>query len=195
MSAMFVKISAAVLVLFLGTAGLAVHHGGLLIVDVQEKGQDGKRIYLPLPLLLATLSLNFVPQEKFERMRAELAPWRGLILSAAETLQDCPDGTYVEIEEAEESFLLVKRGNRLVVDVDAPDARVHVEVSIRGLVKVLAKVLDSRAPSSSRPGEKGLDRPPKIVPFTGLLLQPRLVLQGFQERGRGGKIQNFLGKP
>ncbi len=121
-------------------AGAAFISVGTVYVSVQEKGSDGFNITIPLPVNLASIALSFIPEEDLEEIRAEIGPWMPVIEVVLAELARCPDGPLVEVENARETVTIVKRGGKLVIDVDTRDETVHVSVPIRGVEKLVRQL-------------------------------------------------------
>jgi hypothetical protein len=121
-------------------AGAAVISAGTVYVSVEEKGADGFSISIPLPVNLASAALSFIPEEELEDIRAEIGPWMPVVEVVLEELARCPDGTLVEVEDDRETVSIVKRGGKLVIDVDNRHDRVHVSVPIRGVEKLVRQL-------------------------------------------------------
>ncbi len=121
-------------------AGAAFISAGTVYVSVQEKGSDGFSISIPIPVNLASTALSFIPEEELEGIRAEIGPWMPVIEVVLAELARCPDGPLVEVENAHETVTIVKRGGKLVIDVDTRDETVHVSVPIRGVEKLVRQL-------------------------------------------------------
>ncbi len=121
-------------------AGAAFISAGTVYISVQEKGSDGFNITIPVPVNLASTALSFIPEEDLEEIRAEIGPWMPVIEIVLEELARCPDGPLVEVENAHETVTIVKRGGKLVIDVDTRDETVHVSVPIRGVEKLVRQL-------------------------------------------------------
>jgi hypothetical protein len=110
------------------TAGV-VAATGVVVVDVQEKGKDGKHIVVPVPLLAARVAAAFVPADKARvPMEAEAVRHLPLARSAVEALAAAPDGEFVRVEEPGTTVLISKVGDRLEIRVSDDGDRVAVNV-------------------------------------------------------------------
>ncbi len=121
-------------------AGAAFISAGTVYISVQEKGSDRFNITIPVPVNLASAALSFIPEENLEEIRAEIGPWMPVIEIVLEELARCPDAPLVEVENAHETVTIVKRGGKLVIDVDTRDETVHVSVPIRGVAKLVRQL-------------------------------------------------------
>lgn len=121
-------------------AGAAFISAGTVYVSVQQKGSDGLSISLPVPVNLASTALTFIPEGELREIRAEIGPWMPVIQAVLTELARCPDGPLVEVENDRETVTIVKRGGKLVIDVDTRDETVHVSVPIRGVQKLVRQL-------------------------------------------------------
>ncbi len=121
-------------------AGAAFISAGTVYVSVQEKGSDGFSISIPIPVNLASTALSFIPEDALEEIRAEIGPWMPVVEVVLAELARCPDGPLVEVENAHETVTIVKRGGKLVIDVDTRDETVHLSVPIRGVQKLVRQL-------------------------------------------------------
>ena len=110
---------------------------GVVLVDVQE--EDGMHIVIPVPILLAQAALSFAPNEAKYVEAPEFAPYMELADSVLEELQYVEDFTMVEIEDGDDSVMIRKVGDELLVDVSSRGGeQVLCRVPIKGAARVLA---------------------------------------------------------
>lgn len=121
-------------------AGAAFISAGTVYVSVQEKGPDGFSISIPVPVNLASTALSFIPEEELEDIRAEIGPWMPVVEVVLEELARCPDGPLVEVESDRETVTIVKRGGKIIIDVDNRHDKVHLSVPIRGVEKLVRQL-------------------------------------------------------
>lgn len=139
----FTALGLAVLMTFLGTGvalAATVAATGIVTVQVEERGPEGVRLLVPVPAALLDLGLGVatlaVPADELRQLRAEAAPFQPAIEAIARGIEECPDATLVEVVTDRESVRVTKRGNTLVIDVDAEDAEVRVALPARTLTRV-----------------------------------------------------------
>ncbi len=120
-----------------GTAYLVV--GGIAVCEVETPEVS---LTIPVPTQLADAGLllarfNLPRDSEWSEMRDEIAPFMPAIRSALNALASVKDGTtLVSVETEDETVLIAKRGGRFHVDVDAPDATVHVSVPARSMKRI-----------------------------------------------------------
>ncbi|HVS16783.1 MAG TPA: hypothetical protein VMV46_22960 [Thermoanaerobaculia bacterium] len=119
------------------TAGYVVS-GGVASVAVDTPDVDLK---IPVPLRLVDLGLGVarlagVDQEIAEA-RAQLEPVRPILRDLAHEIGRIPEGKLVTVETETEWVSIEQRGGRFHVEVEAPDARVHVSVPRRAASRLL----------------------------------------------------------
>lgn len=126
--------------------GVALYSGGAVKVSVDEKRVNGSHIHVALPALVLPLGLKLVPDRQLQKVPAELRRWLPVIRAAAEELERCPDGPFVEVDNPREKVSIVKRGDSLVIDVDSSRETVHVSVPLKTIL-ALARELEAAGPT------------------------------------------------
>lgn len=121
-------------------AGAAFISAGTVYVSVHQKNADGINLSLPVPVNLAHIALSLIPDEELADVRAELDPWMPVINIVMSELADCPDGVLVQVEDGDETVSIVKRGRKLVIDIDTRDESVHVSIPIRGVARLIDRL-------------------------------------------------------
>lgn len=138
---MIVKIAVGFLATILGlfsACTVVVLNAGVGSVSLKN---EEITLWLPLPMVLAEAGVWFLPSEDLEDVRRELAPVKELVLAGMAELQGCPDAILVEVKTSEETVLIQKEGNDLIVDVDSlSGGEVHLELPIRSLERILRSV-------------------------------------------------------
>ena len=108
-----------------------------------------------MPVNLAHIALSLIPDEELADVRAELEPWMPVIEVVMAELADCPDGVLVEVEDGDETVSIVKRGRKLVIDIDTRDESVHVSIPIRGVARLIDLSPDVLCPAHGSPALTG----------------------------------------
>ncbi len=144
-SATFVRVFALMIAMIV-LAGFVVYSAGAVTVYVHEKKADGHRILLPVPALLVSFGLRFVPDQDLRKASAELRPWLPAIKAASEELARCPDGPLVEVVNPTERVLIFKRGESLMIDVDSETDAVHLSMPVKLVTSVVGRLETARAP-------------------------------------------------
>ncbi len=112
-----------------------------LIVDVRTPQPEAIHITAPLPLFLADIAVAFIPDDAIQHMviPEEVRDQRDLVMDALAGLIDAPDGTLVEIATPDERVNIEKKGQKLIIDVNAEDTVVHCSIPLTGIHKSLEK--------------------------------------------------------
>ena len=131
----FLAISSALL----SAAGLAVYQAGIAIVKVQDADVN---LFIPVPLAAADVALVFLPQEQKQEISQQIAPHKELIRAALQELGDCPDVLLVEVVDHDETVMVSKDGENLIVDVNNPDEKVYVKVPVYGVTRLVNRLMD-----------------------------------------------------
>jgi hypothetical protein len=132
------SMSAATLVsgaVFLATGGVAVCRVATPEVNLT----------IPVPTHLIDVALvaaRFgMPDHELAQMRREVEPWIPMIEAGTRELAVLPDGTVlVAVETSEVTVLVERRGGRFRVDVDSPDADVHVSLPARSFKRIASQL-------------------------------------------------------
>ncbi|MEM7481043.1 MAG: hypothetical protein AAF481_07690 [Acidobacteriota bacterium] len=133
-------------VLLVGTVGAtslavaAVVHSDKVAVSVQEDGGDSFSFVIPAALVGVGMSTatHFMPEEARQELRAEIGPYSDDIRSLASEFADLPDNaTLVTVRDGNDRVRVRTENGAMVIDVEEPGTRVHVEVPMGLVVKAL----------------------------------------------------------
>jgi hypothetical protein len=81
-----------------------------------------------------------LPRSLFAETEAE--QWRPLVRQLADEIGTMPEGELVRVTTGREEVVIAQRGGRFRIDVDAPDAEVHVSMPRRAAARLLDKIAD-----------------------------------------------------
>lgn len=112
-----------------------------MVVDVHTTGPDAVNLKLPVPLPLIRTAVAFVPSDSLPPIDIppEVKENRETILQALRELRDAPDTTLVRVRSDDANVVIEKKDKSLAIDVQAPDATVHCQVPLDGIVEALEK--------------------------------------------------------
>jgi hypothetical protein len=155
------KIAAVLVMAFVVTmatgavaAGAYLYSGGVASVRVDTPDVD---LSLPVPLRLVDLGLglagtaaatsgdDFASRLELPRSifaEGEVEEWRPIVRQLADELGSMPEGELLRVTTGREEVRIAQRGGRFRIDVDAPDAEVHVSLPRRAAARILDKVAD-----------------------------------------------------
>lgn len=130
------RLAAAALIALFAAAGAAAADELWLHVAVDE-GPEGARVRVNLPLTMAETAIGMIPEEelrdgkiRFEDTDLTVADLRRLWRD----LEDSPDATFVEVEEANQKVLVSKSRGYLLVKAMEGEQDQHVDVRIPATV-------------------------------------------------------------
>ena len=113
----------------------AVAATGTITVSVHERGDDGVRLYIPVPALLIDLAVMaaplVMPDDALAEARAEIEPFRDGLEAFAEELESCPSGVLVDVRTGEEHVRVTRSWRSFEIEVDSEDVDVKVSVPAR----------------------------------------------------------------
>ncbi len=112
-----------------------------MVIDVTVP-EEGFRVKVPVPLVMARVATSFVPAEALDEAEIppEVAAYREPTLAAVRALADCPDATLVKVEAERDVYVEVaKVGDelRIAVDVESEDVMVRCNVPLDGVLEAL----------------------------------------------------------
>jgi len=110
--------------------GALVGSMGMLHVEVKPKHPGGEHVWFVAPAILLPAGAFVVPREKVLEASRELREWLPTIRAAANELEQCPNGPFVQVDDRHEHVQIAKRGEALVIDVDDESETVHVSVPL-----------------------------------------------------------------
>lgn len=134
---------------------------GIVVVDVKD---DGHRMVVPMPLLLARGAAAFVPAGKVHVDTPDLREHLALAGKLADALREVKDAELVRVDDCDEHVSIAKSGDMLTVKVDSRDERVRVQVPIAMLTDLLKSCDGTRVDLGAVVGALGHAR------FTDLVL-------------------------
>ncbi len=106
--------------------------GGLVYVHVHPTEGPNLRFPVPVGLLRAGLSTaGYFAGPELEEARRQIAPWQSSLEALGAELERSAPFVLAEIHSDDSDVRIAKTRHRLVVDVDAPEATVHVSIPIR----------------------------------------------------------------
>ncbi len=132
--------------ILLGTAlvgGAVVMQDGVISVNVREKHPGGHHIWFAAPAAIVPFGLKLSPvaREMKEHMRdAREREWMPVAQSLIDALQKSPDAVFVEVDSENQHVRVQKSWGRLLVDVDDPEAEVHIAVPFRVMRHTLSEL-------------------------------------------------------
>jgi len=142
----FVKNAFLVMVGTVLLLGLVAYSQGAVMVYVHEKKPSGARMFLPIPSLVVTAGLEFIPSETLQGKSRELRQWLPAIRLASQELAHSPDGLLVEVTGRKEHVLIAKRADDLLIEVDDENETVHLSLPIETIGVVADHLAEDQAP-------------------------------------------------
>jgi hypothetical protein len=119
------------------TAGYVVS-GGVARVAVDTPDVD---LTIPVPLRLLDLGLGIArlagADQELAEAREQLDQLRPFLRDLADEVGRIPEGKLVTVRTGSEWVSIEQRGGRFHIDVEAPDANVHVSVPRRAASRLL----------------------------------------------------------
>ena len=126
-------------------AGAYIHHCGMMTIYVDE-GCNGSNIKMKVPAALVQGALQVIPDELLEEAACEMGEYGQLARAICDKLEDSPDFVLCEVHDGDESVLIEKIDNDLVINVRDDDDRVHVVVPFRMISSVIKRIEAAQKP-------------------------------------------------
>jgi len=131
---------ALIILVFLLTLGLGMLMMDWAIIDVQTLEKDKVHIIVPVPLQLAGLALQFIPEDQLDAdIPQEARDNKELIIRSLNELKNAPDTTFVSVKTPEAQVKIAKEKGNLTLDVVTKEATVHGVLPLNATAKVLSK--------------------------------------------------------
>jgi hypothetical protein len=111
---------------------------GVVVVDVREG--DGRRIVVPVPLVLAQAAVAVAPSlvpEKEMQVPEDALEHVGLAREVLEALAEAPDCELVRVDSRDEQVVIAKEGRSLRVRVSGKKENVDVNVPLHLALEAL----------------------------------------------------------
>lgn len=143
--------AAAFAFLVLGWAtiiGAVLAAGGVATVQLHER-TDGVRFFLPVPMALVTATASTAgflsPVHAGDLIEIDgdldLDEWEPFVDAIFEGLEDCPDVTFVEVQDHGDHVRVAKKGGKIRVEVRDPDISLNISVPIRPIRRTVSSLL------------------------------------------------------
>ncbi|NNF07867.1 MAG: hypothetical protein HKN21_13975 [Candidatus Eisenbacteria bacterium] len=109
------------------------------IVDVKD---GDTRIIVPVPVTLAKIAMNFVPQDEMTMESPELYQYRDAIDKVLRELDHAPDGEFVRVKDGQSEVVVEKRGRHFHVEVDDDGTMVRAKMPIKAARRFIDRIDD-----------------------------------------------------
>jgi len=152
----FLGIAGALAVVVLGWVlliGSVYAWGGVITVKIQEDG--GPNLFLPVPAALVSaaamtgglaLDSDLFPAGHLEHQIEEsfdidFGEWGPAVRSMLEVIEDCPDVTFVDVEDRNTHVRVVKEGRYLRVIVNDSDLNLSISLPTKTATRTIAHLI------------------------------------------------------
>lgn len=119
-------------------------NNGTIVVNVREGGGEETNIRIVMPVGPILMAVQMVPNSCFDEVPAEALRYMGVARELCDVLAEQPDFTLVEVQGCDETVLVRKEGNNLVIHVDEDETSVYVSVPLGAVEKVAKKLEKGR---------------------------------------------------
>lgn len=140
----FLLIATLVMLMPFAIVATAIAATGTVTVRVHDHSADGVNLVIPVPALLVDVAAfvvpRVIPEDALADVRHELAPYREGLVAMVDAIEDCPSGTLVHVQSADNDVRVTKSRGRFRVRVDSSDVDVDVSVPARFARRALQMV-------------------------------------------------------
>ncbi len=119
--------------------------GGVMTVKVQDR-EDNFNLYLPIPMAVveaAVATTDWVlDEEDLLQIHADvdLGEWAPMVRELLDVLEDCPDVTFVEVEDDSDWVRISKKRGKLIVEVEEPAISIRVSIPTRSIARTVHRL-------------------------------------------------------
>ena len=106
-----------------------------VVVRVHERGPNGMKIWLPLPIELAQAALWFVPdhEKRFDTGTVQIERFRPLAQALLEALEEVDQVELVRVNDGDQTVVVRKAGADIEINVRTDREEVKVRLAVRTL--------------------------------------------------------------
>lgn len=117
-----------------------------VVVRVHDRGPDGMKIWLPLPIELAQAALWFVPdyEKYFDTDTVQIERFRPLAQALLEALEEVDQVELVRVNEGDQTVVVRKAGTDIEINVQTDREEVKVRLAMRTLQGLVDSFDDGR---------------------------------------------------
>jgi hypothetical protein len=133
---------------FTGTmvlAGVYTFHDGVLRVDVDTTEGESHHVHVWAPAAIVPMAMHVVPNQHLEHAASQVEPYLSTIRAMTKELRKYPEAEFVNVRDSNGHVVVGMHNGKVVVDVDQPDAQVHVACPVAMIEDTISE-LASRAP-------------------------------------------------
>ena len=140
------------LLVFLSCIGLCVAGWALLIgavfawggvMTVHLDNPDGPNFAVPLPMAVVDAAVS-TGELVFDDLRLDLGEWEPMVAEVMAVIEDCPDVTFIEVEDHGDYVRVAKEDGYLKVEVSedgAEGAKFRVSLPARVATRTISRLI------------------------------------------------------
>jgi len=128
-------------------AGAYTMREGVIRIDVDEYHSGGSHVHLWVPAAAVPMAMHFVPSKQMRCASEQARQALPILHAIVKELKKYPDTEFVELDDNDQHVRVRTHGDKLQVDIDAPDQKVHVLCPLSTIEDVTSQ-LEERAPGA-----------------------------------------------
>jgi hypothetical protein len=128
-------------------AGAYTFHEGVIRIDVDEHRAGGSHVHMWVPAAAVPMAMHLVPQKHLREAAEHSREALPIAHAIVKELMKYPDVELVEVVDGRQHVQIRTRGDRLQIDVEAPDQNVHLLLPLSTLDDV-TRQLEANAPGA-----------------------------------------------
>jgi hypothetical protein len=121
-------------------AGAYTMREGVIRVDVDEFRSGGSHVHMWVPAAAVPMVLNVVPEKHWQHASEHAREAMPIVRALVKELRKYPDANFVEVVDRKEHVQVRTVNGRLVIDVDAPNEKVHVACPLSTIEDVTEQI-------------------------------------------------------
>ena len=107
-------------------AGAYTMREGVIRVDVDEFRSGGTHVHMWVPAAAVPMAMHLVPDKHWHHASEQAREAIPILHVVVKELKKFPDSDFVEVTDRDQHIRIRTHDGKLLIDVDAPDEKVHV---------------------------------------------------------------------
>lgn len=128
-------------------AGAYTFHDGVIRVDVDEYRDGGSHVHFWVPAAAVPMAMHLAPKRDMMHGAEHAREFLPVARAIVREMKKYPDAEFVEVTDATQHVRIRTHDGKLQIDVDAPDAKVHVLCPLSTIDDV-TRQLEANAPGA-----------------------------------------------
>jgi hypothetical protein len=126
-------------------AGAYTLHDGIMHVDADQS--NGRHVHVWVPAAIVPMAMHVVPRHNMQHAAEQVRPWLPTLRALTKELEKYPNSEFVDVRDdgGNQHVTISTHNGKLLIDVDEPDAHVHVACPL-AMMRDVANELEANTP-------------------------------------------------